>query len=76
MDISAIALDGLQRADAQLNQTAARIASFGTEAGQDDSVDLSAEMVALITIKNQTSVDVAALKTGEDIQKTLLDILA
>ena len=55
MDLSAIALQGLQQAESQLNQAAAGIASFGAASPDGaglDTVSLSAEMVALMSAQN------------------------
>ena len=79
MDLSAIALQGLQQADAQLETAAARIASSGTSSPDGanlDSVDLSAEMVALISAKDQFSANLSTLKTSDEIQKNLIDMMA
>jgi hypothetical protein len=79
MDISAIALQGLQQADSQLESAAAKIASFGassSDGGGVDVVDLSAAVIALLTAKNQALVNIGTLKTAAEIQKTLLDVRA
>jgi hypothetical protein len=79
MDISAIALQGLQQADSQLNSAAARIASFGSaspDGAELDVVDLSAEVIALASAKNQALDNISSLKTAGEVQKTLLDITA
>ena len=79
MDVSAIALQGLQQADVQLENAAARIASFGAASAEGtglDVVDLSAEMVALISAKNQSSANLASLKTADEIQKNIVDLMA
>ena len=50
MDLSAIALQGLQQADAQLNAAASKIASFGASSPDGaglDPVDLSAEVAGV-----------------------------
>ena len=79
MDLSAIALQGLQQADVQLETAAAKIASSGASSPDGanlDSVDLSAEVVALMSAKNQFSVNLSTLKTGDEIQKSLIDMMA
>ena len=50
MDISNVALDGLHRAEVKLEKAATRIASFRADSSggtNTDTVDLSAEMVAV-----------------------------
>lgn len=79
MDLSGIALQGLQQADAQLDQAATGIASNGTASADGanlDTVDLSAEMVALMSAKNQTAINLKTLKTGDELQKTAIDLMA
>jgi hypothetical protein len=67
MDISAIALQGLQQAETQLDQTAKNIAS-GSASPSD--------LVALMTAQNQASVNLDVLKTTNEVQKSLIDIMA
>ena len=75
MDPSAIALEGLHQADAQLEQAAARIASFGASSdGNVDVVDLSAEFVALMTARMMFDANLATLKTAGEMQKSLIDV--
>jgi hypothetical protein len=79
MDLSAIALLGLQQADGQLNAAASRIASFGSSSPDGatlDVVDLSSAMVALMSAKNQFLVNLETLKTGDQIMKATIDIHA
>ncbi len=79
MDLSAIALQGLDQAGAQLASAASNIASFqaNTPAGAGvDTVDLSAAVVALLSAKNSYSANVATVKMAEEIQKTTIDLLA
>jgi flagellar hook protein FlgE len=76
MDISAIALQGLQQADAQLNKAAAGIASANTLSDQSspDAVDLSSQLVALIQAQSQFDVSLKVLTTAEQVQKQTLDV--
>ena len=79
MDPSAIALQGLQQADVQLNTAAAGLASAGTSAPDGanlDVVDLSAEMVALMSAQNAFQVNLATLNTADQMQTALLDVKA
>jgi len=79
MDISAIALQGVQQAEAQLEQAATKIASYGSaspDGANLDTVDLSTEMVALMSAKNQTSLNLAVMKTAGEVQKKLIDVMA
>jgi len=77
MDPSAIALQGLQQADAQLETAAARIANAGAaspDGASLDIVDLSVEMVALMAAQNLFEANVATLRTTDQVQKALIDI--
>lgn len=79
MDVSAIALQGLDLAQTQLERAATRLASAGTlspDAANVDSVDLSAEMVGLLAAKNQFSVNLKTLKIAGEIQQNLIDLMA
>jgi flagellar hook protein FlgE len=58
---------GLQRAEGQLNQAAQAIAT-----PQSDSVDLSAQAVALIQAKNNFDANLKTLQAGDEMTKTLL----
>ncbi len=76
MDPSAIAIQGLQQAEAQLETAAARIASAGSNApdGNLDTVDLSTELVALMSAQNLFEVNLATIKTADQMEKALVDI--
>ena len=76
MDISAIALQGLQQAGERLDQAAARIASAGALSDQADvnAVDLSGQLVALLSAQNQYDFNVQTMKTAEQVQKAILDV--
>jgi flagellar hook protein FlgE len=58
---------GLERAEGQLNQAAQAIAT-----PQGDSVDLSAQAVALIQAKNNFEANLKALQIGDEMTQTLL----
>jgi flagellar hook protein FlgE len=79
MDLTAIALAGLQQADAQLTQAASRIASAGAdspESANPDAVSLSAELVALLAARNDFSLNLSVLKTADSIAKQAVDVMA
>ena len=79
MDISSIALQGLQQADVQLNGTSAKIASLGATSPNGanlDVADLSAEMVALMSAQSAFEVNLTTLKTVDEMRKSLLDLKA
>jgi len=77
MDISAIALQGLDQASAQLDTAASRIASAGASSPDGaslDTVSLSQEMVALMSAKTLFSANLSTLTTAEQIQKSTIDM--
>ncbi|MBZ5618170.1 MAG: hypothetical protein LAQ69_05445 [Acidobacteriia bacterium] len=79
MDISAIALQGLNQAQAQLEQAGGRLASIGadsTEGMPVDTTDLSQAAVALLSPKNEFAANIASLKVGNELQRQVLDLLA
>lgn len=77
MDVSSIALQGLQQANIQLEAAAVRIAgSASSDATPVDVVDLSAEMVALMSAKSLFDANIATLKTADQMQQSLIDITA
>jgi hypothetical protein len=79
MDLSAIAVQGLQQAETQLEAAATRIASMGADSSDGmslDTVDLSTEMVALMVAKAQASVSLKTLETAGEIAKNVIDVMA
>ena len=67
-------LQGLQRAESQFNQVAQNIAEGPFSlAPQTDTVDLSAQAVALIQSKSSFEANIQALKVGDDMTQTLLN---
>lgn len=79
MDISAIALQGLHEAETKLEKAATRIASFGADSldgANVDTVDLSEEMVALLSARNEFKVNVKTLETAGEVETSLIDVMA
>jgi flagellar hook protein FlgE len=79
MDPSSIALQGLQQAEVQAETAAASIAGAGATSANgsnSDVVDLSAEMLALISAQASFAANITTLQTVEQMQKTLLDVTA
>jgi flagellar hook protein FlgE len=78
MDISAIALQGLEQSQVQLDNAASRLAGAGASADglNSDSVDLSAGMVALLSAKNNFAVNISIMKTADQIEKYTIDLMA
>jgi flagellar hook-associated protein FlgK len=79
MDITSVARGGLEAAQGALEKTAvrlARAAAAGTDGSPGDGVDLSADMVALLSAKEQFQVNARVIRTADQMQKNLLDVLA
>jgi flagellar hook protein FlgE len=75
MEISAIAQQGLQQAQLQLESAASSLAGAAGSSG-GDSVDLSAGMVDLMSAQNNFAVNISVMKTADEIQKSVLDLIA
>jgi flagellar basal body rod protein FlgC len=79
--IGASALQGMQKAEAQLGKAADRIAQLpnalnaGAAGASGDTVDLSAQMVALLGARDNFMANVEAFKTGDSMQRTLLNMV-
>lgn len=74
--ISQSSLEGMHRAEAQLNTAAAHIAKMPDSVQPGgDTVDLSAEIVALMSARDNFMANVGAAKTGDQIQRALLNII-
>jgi flagellar hook protein FlgE len=71
MDVSSIALQGMQQAQLQLENSARRVASANS-----DTVDLSQEMVSLLTAKNQFAANSNVVKIADEMQKSVINLLA
>jgi flagellar hook protein FlgE len=71
-------LQGMERAETQLNQVAQSVAQgpFLSSAGPEgDMVNLSAQAVAMIEAKNSFEANTAALKVGDEMTQTLLKVV-
>ena len=71
MDFAGIALGGMQAAQQSLETTARRVASPDQTA---DIVDLSSEMVALLTAKNQFAMNAQVVHIADQMQRQVLDL--
>ena len=77
MDVSSIALQGLQQAENQLDAAAAGIAREGTgssNAGNVDVVDFSSEMVALMSAQILYEANLATLRTADQVEQNLVNL--
>jgi flagellar basal body rod protein FlgG len=70
------ALQGMAQAEQQFNTVASRIAHLPVEtAASSDSVDLSAEAVALLQARNNFEALTKIMKTGDRMEQALLDTI-
>ena len=69
-----IPLAGMNRAETSLNTTANRLAGIGATA-QGDTVDLSAEMIALMDARNNFAMNAKVAQTQNQVAQSLINIL-
>ncbi|HTA68261.1 MAG TPA: flagellar basal body rod C-terminal domain-containing protein [Bryobacteraceae bacterium] len=76
------ALEGMSRAETQLNQAAGDIARAATTDPaipvprvNGDIVDLSASMVSLLQSRNSFDANTKVLKVADEMQKSLLNVV-
>lgn len=74
MEISRIALSAMQNAQNRFDSAASKIAR--APASPQDSVDLSAQAVQTISAKNQYATGVKIVHVGDEMQQSLLNLLA
>ncbi len=77
MSALAVPLEGIRRAESQVDASARRIAhSFvPSSSSAGDTVDLSTEIVALMQNKRVAEANMKALQSVDEVQKRLIDIL-
>jgi hypothetical protein len=77
MDISTIALAGVQRAEFQVEKAARQIAAAGTpdsEREPIDAINLSHEMVLLLSAREQLQVNAKSVHVAQDLQRRFIDM--
>ena len=74
MNLTAIALHGLERAGAQVDASARKLAGVSSTSG--DIVELSAAAVEMMQAKNGYEANVNVMKTAQEMDKHLLNIMA
>ena len=77
MDILQSGLDGLRRAETNLEKTAARVARLTTALTGEphDYVDLSTEAISLMETRQAFRADLRLIETADDLTEYTLDIL-
>ena len=79
MGLSAIALSGLDRAQAGLEQTASRlsrIAAPTSDGAPIDTVDLRTVAVELLAARQDFAINLRLLKTADEIERQVLNLPA
>jgi len=75
MQVTAIALEAMQRDQSRVDLTAGRLARISDPLTGQDSVDLSRELVALLAARLDFELQTKVVRTAEEMQDTLLDEL-
>lgn len=74
-----ISLDGIRRAESQIETSAKKLARLpvaSTSQPGGDVVDLSAETVSMLQGKRVAEANMKALESMDELQKKLIDIFA
>jgi hypothetical protein len=76
MQLSAIALRGLDQAQARLNQATVDLSAIGTDSRemQVDTVDLSTAAVNLLSARNEFALNLKVLRLADDMQKRTIEL--
>lgn len=69
------ALEGMSKAETQLNKAASDIARAPVASSSGDVVDLSAPMVALLESKNNFEANTKVFQVADDMSKALLNVV-
>ncbi|MFN7936677.1 MAG: flagellar basal body rod C-terminal domain-containing protein [Bryobacteraceae bacterium] len=77
MDIRQAGLDGLRRAEASFEKSAARVAQISTALTgvPHDYVDLSTEAVAMMESEHAFQANLKTIATADELTQSTLDIL-
>jgi flagellin-like hook-associated protein FlgL len=78
MDISSIALQGVEQAQVQLDAATESLVSAGASpnGANLDTADLASGIVALTSAQVQLQLSLSTLKTADQVQQTTLNLLA
>jgi hypothetical protein len=79
VELSAIALTGLDRAQARFEQSARSVTAATappTDSATADTVDLTTASVNLLAAKQDFAVNLKVLQTADRLDRSTLDILA
>jgi flagellar hook protein FlgE len=77
MDISAVALQGLESAQGQFNRAASHLSTAASSASATaDETDLSQAAVGLLAAKSDFEANLNVLKVADQIERATIDLLA
>ncbi len=73
-----VALENIQRIEAQVDRTAHRLASLplSVQSAAGDTVSLSDEMVSLMEARTDLGATTALIRTEMEMEERILDVLA
>ena len=74
MDIRGVALQGLNRAEGQVESATRRIAQSSSTPDVTDG--LRGDMVSLLSARNDFAANIGVVKTADEMEKKTLDLLA
>jgi flagellar basal body rod protein FlgG len=75
MNVASVALQGIQQASGLAESSARRISGAADPGSGTDTVDLSAQMVALMQAKNLNSAMVSVIQTADEMDSHILNLL-
>jgi hypothetical protein len=77
MDISAVALQGLEGAQGQFNRAASKLSTATSPSlSTADETDLSQAAVGLLAAKNDFEGNLEVLKVADQMERSTIDMLA
>ena len=80
MDILSIALQGMNRAQSQLENAASNVARSGGSVSANgiaqDTVDISQQMISMMSAKNDFESNAKTVEVADQMTKTVIDMLA
>jgi flagellar hook protein FlgE len=75
MDLSAIALSGLQAAGAAVERAGRRVTAATSPESAADTVDLSTAMVGLLASQRQFEANLKVFQTADEMDRHTIDVL-
>jgi len=78
MDLSGIALQGLEQAEVRFVRASSQLSSMGAVSadGTRDTVDLSQAAVALVLAKDDFAANLEMVKVADQMERATVDLLA